>query len=295
MISALFAFCTPAGSDAQETLRYKFKAGDVLGYETEFKARWLDEDSAARAQFRFESVWTVTGVGADGKAKITQKIGRFRFSCPTPQGEVRFDSSEGGLGPATPQQTGAELKPFLDAFPGCEITFTVDPGGMVTNVSVPKKVLDALRVVQQWVPGTGETFAVEGFKQFLVRPIQPLPAGPSAKAKTWQNTVEYGTRGGQMKIETKYVDEGAENSEGKQLERISVKPELTISRGRIINKATVKSQKVQNGFFLFDREAGRLKEYHLTQDVEQELSSPFGPETQRVQSTWTIKQREKEK
>jgi hypothetical protein len=292
--AGFLSVCTPVRSEAQDALKYKFKTGDTLSYETEFKSRMLD-NSSFRAQFRFESVWTVTGVDADGKAKITQKIGRLRLSCPTPLGEVRFDSKEGGLSPESPQQTRAELAPFFDAFPGCEITFTADLHGAVSNVTIPKKVLEALRVVQQWMPGTGETFASEGFRLLLARPIQPLPAGPSAKGTAWEKTVEYRMRAGQMKIEIKYADEGPQNTDGKQLERISVKPELTISRGRIANRATIKSQKVSKGFFLFDREAGRLTEYNLTQDVEQELSSPIGPETQRVQSTWTIKLRENEK
>src|SRR5262249_3944658 len=111
----------------------------------------------------------------------------------------------------------------------------------------------------------------------------------SAKGNAWEYADEFRMRSGQMKIAVKYTDDGPETRDGKELERISVKPTLSIGKGRIAAKATLISQKVPKGFFLFDREAGRLVEYSLTQDVEQEV--PFGvePETQRIHSTWVVK------
>jgi hypothetical protein len=251
------------------------------------------EASAIQFEFKYDADWTVTAVEADGKSKLTQKIGRVRLSGSFPQGEFSVESKEAGQTPEFSDERAKPFLPFISAFTGCEITMTVDRHGGISDLNVPKKVLDGLKDLSS-VPGTGETFSAEGFRHFLHRPIQPLPSGSSAEGKTWDQTTEFRMRVGQMKIEAKYTDEGAETRDGKQLERISVKPTLSIGKGRLAPKATIKSQKAR-GFFLFDPEMGRLVEYTLTQDVEQEVPLGMRTVTQPVHSTWKVTRLDKAK
>jgi hypothetical protein len=288
----LFSFQAKA-SEGQDELQYKFKPGDSFRYENEYRTRVTVEGSALQFEFKYDADWTVTAVDANGKAKLTQKIGRVRLSGSVPQAEFRVESKEAGQTPEVSDERGKPFLPFICAFTGCEITMTVDRHGGVSDLTIPKKVLDGLKDLSI-APGTGETFATEGFRHFLRRPIQPLPTGASAKGNTWNHTTEFRMNTGQMRIEAKYADEGAEKRDGKQLERISVKPTLTIGKGRIAPRVIIKSQKGK-GYFLFDRNAGRLVEYSLTHDLEQEVPYGMATEIQPVHSTWKIAQLERAK
>jgi hypothetical protein len=289
VVCGVLAACFVGRAAAQSELHYKFKTGDSPRYEVEFKTRATVQGSVISVEFKYDAVWTITAATADGKAKITQKIGRVRFSMAAPSGPVRFDSQENNLTGATADRSRNPFAPFLKAFPGAEITFMADAQGAISDVAIPKKIQEALRELRGGPGGTGETFSAEGFRLLLMRPIQPLPSGPLAKGQTWEQSTEFRMRSGQMKIDVKYTAEGPETRDGNPLERISVMPTLSIGNGRIAARAAVKSQKVTKGFFLFDPAAGRIVESSLTQDME--LDVPFGTatETQPIHSTWTVK------
>ena len=292
-VCGVMLVCFVGRAAAQNDLQYKFKTGDSFRYESEFKTRALVQGANIRFEFKCDAVWTVTGVDADGKAKLTQKIGRVRYSSSAPAGKGSYDSNDGPATGGQGQMAGS-FAPFMNAFTGCEITLAVDPHGAVSDLKLPKNVQAGLREVRG-APGTGESFSIEGFGLFMSRPFQPLPKGASAKGNTREHTDEFRMRSGQMKIHVKYTDEGPETREGKQLERISVKPTLSIGKGRIAPTATITSQKVPKGYILFDREAGRIVEYSLTQDVEQEVPFGVAPETQEIHSTWVVKLMDKAK
>src|SRR5262249_4769416 len=181
--------------------QYKFKEGDSFQYESEFKTRATVHGSNITFEFKFDATWTVTGVDADGQAKITQKIGRVRYSSAAPVGQGSYDSKDG---PATggQGQMGGTYAPFLNAFRDCEITQAWGPDGAIRTPELPKKVQDGLRELRGG-PGTGETFAIEGFGLFITRPIQHLPEGASAKGNAWEYADEFRMRSGQMKIAVK--------------------------------------------------------------------------------------------
>ena len=294
-VSGILLACLVSHAEAQDELQYKFKVGDSFRYESDFKTGATAQGGVAvRIELQFEGDWSVTAVDAGGKAKITLKVSRVRFSAFLQGGEVHFDSQNKKPAEAAGGQMAVIFAPFLNSVTGLEITITVDPQGTITDLKLPKKLLAGLREMHGG-PGTGETFASEGFAHFLTLAIQPLPKGASAKGNAWERTADFRMRSGQMKIETKYTDAGPERRDGKQLRRISVKPTLSIGKGRIAAIVSVKSQKVPAGFFLFDPAAGRLVEYRLTQDVEQEV--PFGDtkQLQDVHSTWVVKMLDKAK
>jgi hypothetical protein len=293
LCGVLLALLAECRARANDDLQYKFKLGDSFRYETEYKMRVTVEGNAIRFEFRYDANWTVTAVDADGNAKLTQKIGRVRLFGSDPESEVRFDSQEAVASTGQQGQKGGPFNSFLSAFPGSEFTMNVDRHGAVSDLTIPKKVQEGLKDLRG-APGTGETSAAEGFRLLLSRPIQPLPTGAIAKGSSWNQPTEFRMRSGQMKIEVAYTDDGPETRDGKRMERISVKPTLTIGKGRIAAKVTIKSQKAK-GFFLFDRETGRVVEYNLTHDVEQEVPYGMGTEVQPVHSTWTVRQLDKEK
>lgn len=261
--------CLAASARAEEPLRYKFKQGEVIAYALEYKIGAGVNRSNVTAQLNYDAGWTVTAVDAEGKANITQKIGHVRFLANGPGGQTRFDSQESKEAAAGTGQMAASMVPFLNAFPGAEITLTVDPRGAVSDVTLPQKIQDGLREMRGG-PGTGEAFSLGGFKRLISQPMQPLPSGPAAKGQTWEHADEFRMRSGNMKIDVKYTYEGPATRNGKQLERVAVQPTMSIGKGRIAAKATIKAQKA-SGAFYFDPAAGRLVEFSLTQDVDQEV------------------------
>src|SRR5262249_20191719 len=134
--------CLATTASAQTPLLYKFKQGDTVPYAVEYRTRALVNGNNVTAQFSYDSVWTGTAVDSEGKAKITQKIGRVRMSSTTPVGQSRFDSKQSTDASVGAGQAAGSMTAFLSTFPGSEIKLTADPHGVISDLTLPPKVLD---------------------------------------------------------------------------------------------------------------------------------------------------------
>jgi hypothetical protein len=289
-LALLLATLAVPPAHSQTLLRYKFKEGDSYRYTLEHRTQALAGEQVLGMQIKYDATWQVKAVDAEGKAKITQKIGQVRFEAETPLGIAQFDSNQSKVFKGTMDAT---LGPFLNSLSGSEFLLTADARGQVYDVTLPKNVQDGLKELRGG-PGSGESFSMDGFKRLVSQPIQALPQEPVTKGKTWKHVDEIKMRAGKMKTETEYADEGPETRAGRMLEIIAIRPSASIQHTRGTLNVKIKSQSAK-GSFAFDNATGRLVELNLTQQSEHEISSGENVSLQKNEAITSIKLRDKEK
>ena len=97
LLVSLAAALGPAG--AQGVLRYKFQQGEKLTYEIVQKMNMQMNVAGNKVTMdmteSIDTVWDIKSVDKDGKAKMTQKFERIRFSMTAPTGNIEYDSRDG--------------------------------------------------------------------------------------------------------------------------------------------------------------------------------------------------------
>jgi hypothetical protein len=288
LLTALLLTTGAAGpGSAQTTLRYKFTKGEKLHYILEQKVTMSVKDTTAELGHTFDVTWTILDVDADGKAKMTHTFDRVRFKMSGGAiGKVEYDSQDGKLieGPA-----GKALNPLFKAFTGAEISLTMDPQGKVSNMIVPEKLLQVLRKAQGGGAGLGEVFSEEGLKKAMDQSRPLLPKDAVSKGATWEQKFEEKTKVGVTRVEITNTLESPIKRDGKELERLSMKPKMTVeSDPDAPVRFTIKSQD-SSGIAYFDNAAGRFVETNMTRKIE--MTAAFGGRevTQKMEQTETLK------
>src|SRR5262249_6666756 len=141
LLAAVVCLAGGRPAPAQTTLRYKFKEGDKLRYAMEQKTNMEMMVAGQNIQMEIGQnvgmTWNVLSVGKDGKAKITQKFDRIRFTMEGgPTGKVEYDSQ---VGKAPEGPIGEVLGPILKAMAGAEFQATMDPQGRLSDIKAPEK------------------------------------------------------------------------------------------------------------------------------------------------------------
>jgi hypothetical protein len=272
---------------AQTTLRYQFTKGEKLHYVLEQKVTMSVKELSAEFGNIFDVTWTVQDVDAEGKAKMTHTFDRVRFKMGGGAiGKVEYDSQDGKQieGPA-----GKALNPLFKAFTGAQISLTMDPQGKISNMVVPESLLQVLRKAPGAGAGLGELFSEEGLKKSMDRSRPLLPKDPVAKGAVWEQKLEEKTRAGVTRVEITNTLESPVKRDGKELEKVSMKPKITIEADPDAPvRYTVKSQD-NTGAAYFDNAAGRLVESNMT--VKIETIAAFGGRevSQKMEQTVTLK------
>jgi hypothetical protein len=281
---------------AQTTLRYQFKAGNRIPYVLEQKIKMTINAQGNEVQMNIaqnvEITWNIASVDSDGKAKMTQKIGRIRFSMDgLPTGKIEFDSKD-GKEPEGP--VGKILAPLLKSMAGAEISLTMDPQGRSSDVKVPKELVDAVKNSPA-AAQLGEMFSEEGFKRLAGQGGLVLSAEPVNKGSSWDQKIEMKLPVGKMTVDNKLTYEGPVERDGKTVQKVALHPVLTLEGGPNA-PATIKL-KDQNskGNAFFDNAAGRLLETDLTQNMDMEVNAGGQTVTQKMEQTVTLKLAEQKK
>jgi hypothetical protein len=290
LLAAVMLLVNAAPAPAQATLRYKFKKGDKLNYVMEQKIAMTmsvaGKDIAMDMAQTIDTTWSVASVDEDGKAKMTQTITRVRFTMDGPTGKVDYDSKEGkepeGL-------IGKMIGPIFSALAGADIDLSMDATGKVSDVKVPDKLSKAVKNLPGGGAGLGEMFSEDGLKQVIDQSGLVLPKEPVAKGKSWEQKVEFKSAGGKMNVVSTNTYEGAVKKDGKELERVSLKPVMTLTPDPDAQaKITLKSQEAK-GTAYFDNAAGRLVESNMTQNMEMQTSVMGMEFGQKLKQTVTMK------
>jgi hypothetical protein len=278
-------------ASAQTTLRYKFKKGEQLNYVLEQKItmamNFMGKDINTEMSQTMDMTWDIKDVDASGNAKMTQKFDRIRLKMDGgPAGNIDYDSKDGkepeGL-------IGKTIGPMFKALAGAEINMTMDAQGKVSDVKVPEKVAKALKSVPGGGAGFGDLLSEDGLKHMMDQSGLQLPKEAISKGKSWDQNMEMKTTMATMKMEMVNTLEGPVKRDGKELERISQKPKISLSFSPDLPiKVNLKSQD-NKGTAYFDNAAGRLVETNMVQKLEMAVSAGGMEIAQKMNQTATLK------
>lgn len=267
------------------TLRYKFKAGEELHYVMEQKMKMQMDVAGHNVTMditqTIDMTWQIVSVDTAGKAQLKQRIDRIRFSMDGPNGKEEYDS-QGGKNDG--KMTKA-LAPAFAAMSGAEFTESMDATGQVSDFTVPQKLTDALKGLGNG--GMGSMLSPEQLKHMSGGVV--LPPGPVTKGQTWNNKNEIKMPFGKMTVDSVYTFEGPARYKGTEVEKIAVKPKVTLEADA--NSQIPVSLKDVNGTgtVYFDRKAGRLLASELQQTMKMEMTVNGNQMTQNIDQQVSMK------
>jgi hypothetical protein len=263
------AAATPAA--AQTTLRYKFKEGDSLNYAMDQKMKMTTSVMGKNIDMNMDQnatmTWKIDSVDSEGNAKITITFGRMKMSMDTPMGKIEVDSQDTD-GPDDP--IGKALFGVVKAMAGMTVNGKINPLGEVSDVQVPEKVAKQLANL----PGAeqmGDMFSPEGLKRMMGQSGLVLPKQAVGKGEKWNHKLDMKLPFGKINAEFNYVYDGPTEKSGRTLEKIGLKPRMSIDPDPNAPFAMKMKSQEGGGHALFDNKAGRLTEVVVNQTMEMEL------------------------
>jgi hypothetical protein len=287
---ALGVLCTGAQAQAQTLLRYKFKPGEKLRYQMEQKMNMVmtvtGREVTADMTQTIDMSWEIKSVDQNGKAKMTQKFDRVRFTMngPPPIGKVEYDSKEGTM-PAGP------FGPIFKAMAGAEFSAVMDPRGKVSDVKAPEKLAEVFKKLPG--SGAGEMLSEEGLKHMISQSGIILPEEAVAKGKSWEQKVDMKMPFGKIDVRNTFTYEGPTTRGGAKLEQIAIQPKANLEADpNAAIKLKLNSQEAK-GTAYFDNAAGRLAESGMTQTMEMEVSVMGTDITQKIEQKISLKLQDK--
>jgi len=297
MIAALAALLIGAcGRDAraQETLRWKLTAGDVLNYRTEQKMvksiKFMGKDRKQTISQSITYSWSVKEVSADGLADIMQRIDRLTMRVESPPFmPFEFDSNKPQAD--VPEPFEAEARQ-LKATVGAEFLFKMRPSGEIADIKISEATLKKLRDALQTPEGAGPgTFSEQGLKDLLMQSSPPpFPQGPLEPGKNWSSKPAKlpGPQGSPVMVMDKVFTFQGPDPKDPKLMLIGMEGRMSVEPGENVT-AKIRAQEGK-GNLVFDAEAGRIVSSHSTQRTEVLMSS-MGQEidqTTEMTSTMTL-------
>ncbi len=273
---------------AQTTLRYKFKEGDQFAYAMEQKMKMSTNIMGKALDMQMNQTmdiaWKVLKVEASGAAQVNMAITRARMTMDGPMGKVEVDSKD----PKQPDDPlGKILSQVMSTIGGMEMSFTMDPTGEMKDLKVPEKVRAGL----QNLPGgaaMGDMFSDESLKKMASGGVV-FPKEPIEKGKSWTTKFDAKMPLGRLKGDIQYTYEGQEEKNGKKLEKIALKPNISIEADpKAPVQSKLKSQEGK-GYVYFDNASGKLIELDSTQNMEMSIDAGNMNFVQKVEQSTLMK------
>jgi hypothetical protein len=266
---------------AQEPLRWKFKKGEKLAYDSN-QDMTITVTGAQGGNFEMRTdqklnlLWDVVDVTPEGDARIRQKLARVQLEMTGPapgsqaeQGErktetVKYDSQakEPPVGGAA--MAAAMFQPMMDG----EFEFTLTSRGEVKDVKVPAPVLEMIKKNPE-AAQMGDLATDAGIQKLLMQEIVVLPQeAPKANETKWSSTMEMPIPVvGRQTIETSYTFKELRDAAGKK--------EAVIDTARTVKYEKPADQQIQvtikeqssDGETVFNVTDGRLSTATLNQNI----------------------------
>ena len=250
---------------APTTLRWKFKAGEVLRYESAQTtvSRFKQPDGPEVTQtltLTLDLTWKVKEVDPQGVASLTQTIDRIRTTATMPFGKFSFDSKENG-------DASSPAGPIFKMLTGAEFLFKMNPKGELSDIQLSEKLVNSLRTDKD-TPGAQGQFSEAGLKNMLVQMGLVFADEALDTGKTWNRklAIPAGPGGETRDIEQLYTYTGPETS-GKPLEVVTMATTFQPVAPDPNVPVKIKSQEA-TGRYLFDNESGRISTSTVTEKVD---------------------------
>jgi hypothetical protein len=287
MIAALFAVLLgayPGPVLRAETLRWKFKPGEVVRYtmvqETSLDEKGQGLEAKTSLSQTVDLHWGVKSVSPDGVADMTQTIDRVRTKIQGPGQTFEFDSDSG----KAPEGPAAQvLGPMLKSLVGSEFSFKMNGRGELSEIKVPQKLLESLRQAGP-AAAANNMFSEEGMKNLISQSNLTLPESALESGKSWtqQSKVPFPMIG-TMVLDKTYTYTGPDPKDP-TLRLITLETKIKLEPAADANVAVnIKSQEGK-GDFTFDVEAGRIVSSRVNDKWQMSLSA-MGQEFERTTNT----------
>jgi hypothetical protein len=257
---------------AQTTLRYKFKEGDKFGYDLEQKMKMsssvMGKDIEMNMNQSMTMSWQVLKVEPSGAAEVKIMFTGAKMTMDGPTGKVEVDSKN-------PKQlddpVGKVVGQVVTALAGLEMTFTMDETGDIKDLKIPEKVKNSLKNI----PGADQMAGLlsdEGLKKMAHGGIV-LPKEAVTKGKSWTRKADMKMPMGQVKGDIQFTYEGPVEKNGKKLEKIAIKPNISLEPTPGSPFQMTRKSQDGKGYVYFDNQAGRMVEVDSDQLMEMTINA----------------------
>ena len=269
-VTALLTLLAPGAAHAQKLLRWKFQPGETVKFamtqdmnQTLTMAGNAPPITMTTTQ-QMDITWHVKSVDSPERISLTQTFDRAKIKTQSPQGVLmEYDTASG-----KPAEGLAQMAvPMYDAIIGKEIRMVYTDRGVVTEMTLPPGMLEAINKTAG--SGQGNLFSEDWMRQMAETVI--LPKDPVTPGQTWSHEFALQNTGtGAIKSTTTFRYEGTEKRNGKMVEKISLVSKFDIKGG---DKAEIGiKEQASEGTIYFDNEAGRsvevLSKTRMKMDIE---------------------------
>jgi hypothetical protein len=267
ILAAVVLSTAAATAGADTTLRWKFAPGQKHGFAVTQKTAMKMEVMGKPVETSFTQVmdvtWDVKAVDKDGIAAIVQTIDRIRVQMMMPGSNVDVDTAKAEDAPGTPELM--MMTKLFRSMAGSAFTMKMTPRGEVRDLTVPAKIVEALKNAG---PAGAMVGSEENLKNMGGQSVVVFPEGAIAQGKSWKAARKLPMPFGTMVMDTTYTLEAAAGP----VENIGmdVKAEIEPKEGSPF-EIKVTSQQAK-GHYRFDNSVGNLKSSELVQKMSMSVT-----------------------
>lgn len=266
----------------QETLRWKFKPGDVLRYrmqqDTQQRQIVAGQETKNTMQQTLEQTWKVKQVVGDGSAQIGITFDRMTAKYDLPGGALVVDT-----GKEPPQGDAGRLDAAMRGLVNREYAVTMTATGEITKVVVPPRA-DQPAGNEANNPAQAAVDVNEAaIRELLSNAALPLPAKPVKVGETWNH--EQSNPG--FKLKLTYTLAGPEQVEGKELDKIDITGEMSLEKPPAQDVQVQLAKQDIQGAAHFDAKHGRLADAQISQKTTLNIKAGQRSAQQEVQVMMT--------
>lgn len=267
VISCTLLLVASTTATAQDRIQWKFSTGDTLNYKILQK---MDTSTKLGQQIIKQSVlqeiqmsWKTVGNGASSTV-IEQVFDRVKLKMEGgAAGEVSFDS-------AKPQETDnpviAAMAKSFSSIVGEKFQLNMRPTGAVTDVKIPKKLLDA---VQDSQAGREGVLTEQMLKDMMKKSAVMLPENAVSVGDKWKTNQDVDMPFGKMSINSVMTYQKKEDG----IATINFTPTVTIKPREGIPVTVELSSAAGRGQILFDLNKGVVSTSQLVLKLELNITT----------------------
>jgi Family of unknown function (DUF6263) len=199
-----FVALAAASANAQSTLHYRWKQGDVLVYKTTLKTTTTLSGMPGAGDVSFDQTMTqrirllAAAVAPDGTATLHQTTEAVSIEMAGPMGKVAFDSADPKS--ASKDEASEALARVFGGIVGTTISVTMAATGAVIRIDGIQKVIDKItqdlprdRTGAPMAQGLRSVLSEEAIRASLEQSFSRLPAQPVKPGDTWTGQVALGS------------------------------------------------------------------------------------------------------
>jgi hypothetical protein len=289
LLLSAFAFQASAAPLPDDSLRYRFKEGDISNYRYDMAMKMEmatgGQNFTAEITLQWDMCWKVVGIEKDGKARISQRYNNIHMVMDTAGEKAEFDTND----KTEPTDPGTvRLAKMLRGFAGAEATFTMDQRGQVSDMK-PSEQLTAHFKSLADDKSMGEMFSEDGLQRMLNQVGFVLPEKTVRKGDSWSRRI--GTMEVPAKTSTlmECTYDGPAKLGERSVDKITFKPTTSFEPDKNVPYTlTIKTQE-GTGTVYIDRRAGRLLETTLTQKMDVDVKVGDIAVSQKIETKVSLK------